>query len=174
MWYFEGERIFYPHLETKDRLNPWCKDCTRLINKAWYAKNKEVASKNGAKWRAVNRKHIRLKQNARNKAYPEVVKESSRKAVRKRKLLIIEHYGGKCVCCGEEHIEFLTIDHINNNGAAHKKELGGSSALYHWLKRNNYPKDDFQLLCMNCNFSKGKYGYCPHSISKEVISGIKM
>lgn len=30
-----------------------------------------------------------------------------------------------------------------------------------WLKKNDYPKG-FQILCHNCNMSKGFYGYCPH------------
>lgn len=29
---------------------------------------------------------------------------------------VIEKYGGKCLCCGEEQILFLTIDHKNNDG----------------------------------------------------------
>jgi hypothetical protein len=79
------------------------------------------------------------------------------------KQYIIDEYGGKCACCGESQIDFLTIDHINNDGAAHKKEHGTRFHLYAWLKRNNYPKDNFQLLCYNCNCAKGKLGYCPHN-----------
>jgi len=36
-----------------------------------------------------------------------------------------------------------------------------SDVLYSWLKKNNFPKG-FQVLCMNCNFAKGKLGKCPH------------
>lgn len=84
-------------------------------------------------------------------------------------------YGGAiCACCGETSIEFLTLDHIAGDGAAHRKrvteERGWTSRsqsfsgthLYLWLKQNNYPPG-FQVLCMNCNFSMGKYGYCPHN-----------
>ena len=35
-----------------------------------------------------------------------------------------EAYGGcKCACCGEATFEFLSIDHTDNNGAVHRKEL---------------------------------------------------
>lgn len=73
------------------------------------------------------------------------------------------HYGNECICCKENRFEFLTIDHINNNGAKHRKEYktGTGKNVCRWLKKNNYPKS-FQLLCYNCNCSKGFFGYCPH------------
>ncbi len=77
---------------------------------------------------------------------------------------VVDEYGGKCVCCGESTIEFLTIDHINNNGAQIRKETkqGTGGKLYRWLIKNNFPKDNYQLLCYNCNCAKGFFGYCPH------------
>lgn len=85
-----------------------------------------------------------------------------------RKLKIIENYGGECICCGEKNWEFLTIDHVDNDGAKHKKELGGASYLYHFLKKNNYPRDKYRLLCFNCNSSRGSFGYCPHEKKVEL------
>lgn len=81
---------------------------------------------------------------------------------RKLKYLIVLKYGGKCECCGIDDIEFLTIDHTNNDGNNHRKELKQKKqTLYAWLKRNNFP-DGFRVLCFNCNCSRGAYGYCPH------------
>lgn len=78
--------------------------------------------------------------------------------------LVFNHYGKKCVCCGEGHIEFLTIDHINNDGNKHRRELSGSSKagtwFYKWLMNNNFP-NGFQILCWNCNWGK-RLGGCPH------------
>jgi hypothetical protein len=39
------------------------------------------------------------------------------------------------------------------------------------LVKNNFP-NDFQTLCMNCNWGKRYYGICPHKIpiSSETIS----
>jgi len=79
---------------------------------------------------------------------------------RRQKEEIIAAYGGKCQCCGETTLEFLTVDHINNDGAAHRRQIG--RGLYGWLKKHGFPQDNFQLLCMNCNFAKGRYGRCPH------------
>jgi len=76
-----------------------------------------------------------------------------------KRLLVLKHYGAKCQCCGENHIEFLAIDHINNDGYIHRKTL--KTNIYDWLIKNNYP-DGFQVLCHNCNLAKAFYGYCPH------------
>ncbi len=80
-------------------------------------------------------------------------------------------YGGyKCVCCGEVEKAFLTIDHINNDGANHRRSLTGKrhSAGYHtyiWLVKNRFP-EGFQVLCMNCNHGKRmNKGICPHQVT---------
>ena len=76
-----------------------------------------------------------------------------------KRLLVFEKYGGcHCACPGcfvTDH-EFLTIDHIHNDGAAHRKQFKIDN-IYNWLIKNNYPPG-FQVLCMNCNFVKGKRG----------------
>jgi len=87
---------------------------------------------------------------------------------RKTKLAAIEAYGGKCACCGETRIEFLTIDHIDNGGSKHRKEIG-HRPIGQWLKNHGYPAG-FQVLCWNCNCSKEYFGYCPHkSASRETL-----
>ena len=89
--------------------------------------------------------------------------QKDRETRKKLRMDIINHYGNKCVCCGESHEEFLTMDHVNNNGAEHRREIGRtSSCTYRWIKKNNYP-NSFQILCWNCNESKHHRGYCPHN-----------
>ena len=75
---------------------------------------------------------------------------------------VVSAYGGKCVCCGEAHIEFLTIDHTDGGGAAHRARQGKGRGIYRDLQRRGFPKDGYQCLCLNCNISLGFYGYCPH------------
>ena len=71
---------------------------------------------------------------------------------KKRKLEVIEAYGGKCVLCGETHWEFLTIDHINGGGSEHRRNIGATT-IYIWLKKQGYPQKEYRLLCANCNCS---------------------
>jgi hypothetical protein len=81
---------------------------------------------------------------------------------RLRNKVLTEGYGGKCVCCGLDDHESLTIDHVNGGGQKHLAEVGAGYMFYQWLKRQGYPRDGFRALCMNCNFSRGQFGYCPH------------
>ena len=93
-----------------------------------------------------------------HKEYPrrESTLKHSKEYYQKLKLEILQHYSkdNKCACCGEDHIEFLTIDHKNNNGKSERKKYGYGVHFYRWLKSNNFPPF-YQVLCMNCNFIKG-------------------
>ena len=75
----------------------------------------------------------------------------------------IAAYGGKCACCGQDQECFLTIDHVNNDGATHRRELRaklsaggrGGCDLYQWLRKAGYPQDGtLQVLCYDCNCAK--------------------
>jgi hypothetical protein len=93
--------------------------------------------------------------------------EWSKEYHRRMRLAILEAYGNRCVCCGEESPYFLSIDHVNNDGAADRKNGNKSRAFYRFLIRNNFPSD-YQLLCMNCNWGKQQNGgVCPHQNNKE-------
>lgn len=95
-------------------------------------------------------------------------KQSSKDRRTKIRLETIAIYGGKCACCDCDTPEFLTIDHIDETGAEHRRTLAkgkkprGGTDFYYWLKKNDFPKDNFQLLCMNCNTAKHFFGVCPH------------
>jgi hypothetical protein len=74
-------------------------------------------------------------------------------------------YGGyRCSCCCETEPKFLSIDHVNNDGAQHRKNLGSNGKFYTWLRKNKYPPD-YRVLCMNCNFGRARNGgVCPYAI----------
>jgi len=84
-----------------------------------------------------------------------------RHSQRKDRVFCVESYGGECVCCGENNLEFLCIDHINGGGNKHRKKVGHGGTFYRWLRKNNMP-EGYRVLCHNCNQSIGYYGYCPH------------
>lgn len=84
--------------------------------------------------------------------------EADRRYHWKLKVSAITTYGGKCVHCGITNIQYLTIDHIDNNGGAHREQLFGSKrqaghVFYSWLKRNDYPPG-YRVLCYNHNSSR--------------------
>lgn len=108
----------------------------------------------------------RHKDPAKLKRRREMGRES---ATRNRLILrkqVMLHYGNKCAHCGEKHYEFLTIDHVYNNGAEHRKEIP-QPAMVRWIIKNNYP-DTFQILCWNCNAAKQFHKYNPILREKEI------
>ena len=87
--------------------------------------------------------------------YEEWYPENKQRLRTKRQELkkeVIAHYGGKCSCCGHIKLGSLCLDHINNDGAAHRRTVPADK-LYKWLKANSYPTG-FQVLCANCNHRK--------------------
>lgn len=77
---------------------------------------------------------------------------------------VLNHYGISCRGCGVDDSVVLVLDHINNDGAEHRKELLGSSSqggivFYRKLIQLGYP-DGLQTLCWNCNTAKSR-GYNP-------------
>lgn len=162
MWTKE-EKKEYAHLYyLKNRNKKGKKESDRL----YYLKNKEKILLRTREY-ALTHKEERRKRvrewNIRNHDRKLAVAKAWRYKTRKK---VIEHYGGKCKCCGESKFEFLAIDHINGEGLKDRKCLGktyylNGVAFYRYIINNNYP-DKYRLLCHNCNMSLGFYGYCPH------------
>lgn len=94
----------------------------------------------------------------------------------RRKREVIEHYGGVCHCCGESDLTFLTLDHKDGDGAAHRRRVFGHTRgyrgprgqdssgtfTYQWAIRSGFPPI-FIVSCFNCNFGRHvNGGVCPH------------
>lgn len=78
----------------------------------------------------------------------------------------------ECNECGVNISEFLCVDHINNNGVDHRKEIGiGGDKIYRYLINNNFP-NGYQILCNNCNYLKEyiRIQYKPKSQTKYAIT----
>jgi hypothetical protein len=122
------------------------------------------------------RKHAEDRRTKRKVFYQENrqrILEKLREKSRVLKQEVVNAYGGQCRCCGEIHLEFLTIDHTNGDGAAHRKQTGKGRRIYVDLKRQGFPQEGYQLLCFNCNIALGFYGYCPHKpLEKRQINHV--
>lgn len=90
----------------------------------------------------------------------------SRVVQRRVKFEVMEKYGGKCLCCGETSLEFLCIDHINGGGSRELRTSGLSNTSFYRQLLREVKRDDLRVLCHNCNFSFGAYGYCPHEVER--------
>lgn len=72
-----------------------------------------------------------------------------------------------CAICMFDDIRALSLDHVDNTGAEHRRKIGRSSnRLYVWIIKNNYPSN-FQVLCFNCQMIKryGADGYVNDSVN---------
>ena len=88
---------------------------------------------------------------------------------------VLNLLGGKCAYCSEREPRYLQIDHVHNDGIAHRKEIASRRTARRaepnltpqglWpaeVKRHieKYP-GSLQVLCANCNSSKNGNGGVP-------------
>ncbi len=147
-----------PHIERKAH----CRQCLRIDGKEYRIRAHDKLSLSAQEYRRKHGPDITEKRRITKALHPDRQKEASRKHNLKVKLQVISHYTDgtmKCACCGENHIEFLTVDHINGGGRKHRKSITGT--FNEWLKKNYFP-DGYRILCYNCNCAMGHSGYCPH------------
>lgn len=89
------------------------------------------------------------------------LKEVRAAYVKSIKVECLESYGG-CKCqCGEDDLTVLTLDHVNDDGAEHRRETNTRGfGFYMMLRKNGFPSDPpLQVLCMNCNIRKRNVKY---------------
>ena len=107
--------------------------------------------------------------------------EKRKERNKNQRLKVLKYYSdGKlnCNCCGEDNVEFLTIDHIGGGGNMHRNLLTankevqrGSGNFVRWLIKQDYPSG-YRVLCYNCNVSLGIHGYCPHEYRPKIHRGV--
>lgn len=73
----------------------------------------------------------------------------------------IQRYGGKCACCGETEVKFLTMEHKKGRVKGERRVTGHKA--WQQAKQEGWP-NIYTVLCFNCNCAKGAFGVCPHSI----------
>ena len=70
---------------------------------------------------------------------------------------IILALGGRCKLCKNDDLRVLNIDHVRNDGNAHRRSLGsGSGPQYSRDILRTIRSKRFQILCANCNQIKRK------------------
>jgi hypothetical protein len=144
---------FYSNKHRVDGLSSWCRVCNQKRMREWHQRDY-----------AINADAIKAKKRARAaeeyKINPEKFRQRARDERRTYKEAVFDYYGRVCACCGESNEIFLTVDHVNGDGASHRRALGNRMTLYRWLCKNRMP-EGFQTLCRNCNFAKGQLSHCP-------------
>lgn len=161
-----------------------CNNCELAYAKEWRKNHREQCRENSKHWKENfiekyglekwKERERKIGAKSRMKHKKEAI-ERTKKWKKELAIEVLTHYSNgtmKCACkkCYySDHdcpIEFLTLDHINNDGAEQRKQLfggrQGGARFYYWLKKNNFP-EGFQVLCWNCNCGKIRNnGVCPH------------
>jgi hypothetical protein len=125
---------FWKHPKRSFGRQAWCKQCYKTYLSVWSSHHRDLKN------------------------------QRCRETHAKLRLEVLTYYSQRdlpeCVCCGEQTIAFLAIDHINGGGRQHRKAIHNT---YEWIKKNDFP-DGFQTLCHNCNQARHLQGYCPHQV----------
>src|ERR1700676_3436135 len=100
----------------------YCRVCNILLTNEnwWYASQKQKSyicdSCSSAKSKAYRDNGYKPSQAKRDRD-----KYAQSQRHQNIKQMIMKAYGGKCECCGENEMLFLSVDHINCDGAEHRR-----------------------------------------------------
>lgn len=161
---------FYKNRAKPDGLQTDCKKCRTEATTLWARKHPEVAL--AIHYRYVKKHPEKTKQWSHNAYYKDHEATKAKRRIENQryrvlwKKQVVEAYGGKCICCGESEIAFLTIEHLNHDGLKHRTAMGGWNRHYFDIIKQNFPKI-YTILCMNCNWATRYKKVCPH-ITKSV------
>ena len=163
-----------PLLDTK---GPTCSECL-IKRRNYYLKRKEdrlskglcyycgevsVGSSDGKLRCDKCGQKIKIHTDKRRSNSKEKERLKSKERYKLLKQECYEAYGNKCECCGETEPAFLSFDHIHNDGAEHRKTVSSGATFFRFLKKQGFPKDNYRILCHNCNLGRQlNGGVCPH------------
>lgn len=159
---------FYRDRANKDGRGCICIDC----KKRYYADTKEKRKQAAHLYYIENKDELELKRKEYCKNNKQKIINKGRRQYaanktstnrrhkshyHKIKNIVFTHYGYECTWCGDTDKDILSIDHIDNSGGVHRKQLKseGFGTIYQYLLAKNFPQG-FQTLCILCNFYKGR------------------
>lgn len=115
---------------------------SRASKRAYYTANRERLQAKSRKWTAENRNKVRA-----------IRAKSKRKSLVFWKGSAYDKLGSKCATCGELRWPVLTIDHVNGDGAEHRRQSKRNQKIF-YREVVIDSSGRFQLLCMNCQWWK--------------------
>jgi hypothetical protein len=145
----------------------WSEETRAKISQGQKARPKKTHCKNGHEYTPENTywhpQGWRICRICKNNAWLALPQDKKRKKWMNRnayvKVDVLTHYGpnGVLKCswggCEVSDIDMLSLDHINNDGAEHRRTNKAGVGTYKWIRRNDYPQG-FQTLCFNHQWKK--------------------
>lgn len=165
---YKHTSAFCKKSNTKDKLNSSCRECSSAKYKIYRRDNIIIIKKKNKIYYLANKEKIKLKTRKwalKNKDRCRLIRKRHANNLKIKLIKFYSNNTNKCLCCGEDKLPFLTISHMNNDGAVHRKLMKKSGiTFYKWLIRNNFPTNlNLAVECWNCNCGKSRNnGVCPH------------
>jgi hypothetical protein len=168
---------FY-YSEKKKKYSFWCRDCEAQYARERRQRKNKIGGHCSGCYKPLPEGHPRKicdncaskpvdlvkarQRTAKSKALhaDRIMATTEQKRHANKRAVMLAYGGLMCSCpgCLVTEIEFLTIDHIEGGGRNHRKKVGN---VYRWLIKHGFPPG-YRTMCMNCNLSRGLYGYCPN------------
>lgn len=133
--------------KAKGYLSPNCRPCAAFIKKAQRHADPEVYNVYQRAYYEANREKILPK-----------ARRANLRAYYKLKHEVFTLLGGECYLCGHRNWAVLQVDHINGDGAEHRRKSGGHTQSWRVIRDDlrNGVASTYQLLCANCHQPKSK------------------
>lgn len=137
--------------------------------KEYYQKNKAIETEQHEQWRKANReKNNQYRRNNYNQnkekeflirqteEYKRINARNQRDYMKRKRTLLLNLFGNKCLRCGNTDLRVLQFDHIKGQGIHDTKIkiLFGKSLVIYYSTHLEEAKKELQLLCANCNIIK--------------------
>lgn len=106
-------------------------------------------------WKRTNDPRVKEREKLKSRILGPRITEFNKEAV----MNVYTNGEQTCRYCGHGDLDVLCLDHVENDGADHRRALGKNPAtfsgagMYNWVIKNDYPPI-FQVLCSNCNLKK--------------------
>lgn len=145
------------------------KDKINAKRRVYEAKNKDKLRERYRVWYHSNIDKIRsyYSKERRHKYYIDCKERhlaQSKEYHENNRLLVLSHYSKTETpsCCWNgcdiNDTDMLQLDHIDNNGSDHRKQLKTNKSIWRWVINSGFP-EGFQVLCANHNMKKERIRY---------------
>jgi len=130
-----------------------CKSCDAKYRASRYNyRSKDRLRKNVERYRKSHSSEISDRKKQKRLLDGDIVRaqeKERRRCIRKKALDLL---GGQCIECQDRDIDYLCIDHVNNDGNVERKTVKESQKVYSRIL--NGTVDEYQILCANHNREK--------------------
>lgn len=160
---------------TQQRRLPGCRRRANLERQRRYQENVRESEE----YKQKARERAAARYNADPEKAKQRLRERSRETHLRDKLAAITRYGGACVCCGVTDYRFLTFQHTNGDGKAHRISLTGKDrsagiAFIRRLRMAGWPKvPGMVIMCFNCHMAEDLWGGCPHQETAHIETTVQ-